>query len=217
MNDPQCLVCREPATRIAVDQLLAEKCTIREIARRVQRSKSSIARHSKHSEKTGRRGGRSKASDLSQAGQGRCKACGLVADATDPPALLRRSERLLWIAENAAARAQADDDLRLMLQAVDRANKSLETLLRAAGVIGGDTTVVVNAGQREQLSAQEAVHAIVSAIADPRLVPALLEHIAAALDGETWPKAIDVTPIEPPAEALPAADSNRDGVSGTAA
>ena len=31
-----------------------------------------------------------------------------------------------------------------MLQAVDRANKSLDTLLRAAGVIGGDGSVTVN-------------------------------------------------------------------------
>jgi hypothetical protein len=37
----------------------------------------------------------------------------------DAQSLLRRAERVLWIAETIAAQAQRDDDARLALQAVD--------------------------------------------------------------------------------------------------
>jgi len=78
---------------------------------------------------------------------GRCSTCGFASDATDPQALLRRAEKLLGLAEAIAAQAQADNDARLTLMAVDRANKSLETLARATGMIGGDG-ITVNIDQR---------------------------------------------------------------------
>jgi hypothetical protein len=65
--------------------------------------------------------------------------------ATDAETLLRRAERLLWLAETIAAQAQKDDDARLALQAVDRARASMETMMRATGMIGGDVTVTVDA------------------------------------------------------------------------
>lgn len=66
---------------------------------------------------------------------------------TDAESLLKRAERLLWIAETIAAKAQADDDARLALQAVDRARAALETMMRATGQIGGDgtSTTVIDA------------------------------------------------------------------------
>ncbi len=66
---------------------------------------------------------------------GRCDACGLSRDEIEPEALLRRAERILWLAETIAARAHAEDDSRLVLQAVDRARAALETMLKATGAI----------------------------------------------------------------------------------
>jgi hypothetical protein len=64
---------------------------------------------------------------------------------------MRRAERILWIAETIAAQAQRDDDARLALQAVDRARSSLETMMRATGLIGGDATVTVNVDYGKQV------------------------------------------------------------------
>lgn len=144
-GDPQCQVCKEAATRIAVDQLREQNLSIRAVAQRVRRSKSSVERHLKHAEKPSRRGKRAKreaASQAGRAGQDRCESCGVSMTSTDPEALLKRAERLLWIAETIAAKAQADDDARLALQAVDRARAALETMMRATGQIGGDGTTV---------------------------------------------------------------------------
>jgi hypothetical protein len=74
---------------------------------------------------------------------GRCSACGLSATAADAESLMRRAERLLGIAEEIAAKAKRDDDARLALMAVDRARASLEVMMRASGMIGGDVTVNV--------------------------------------------------------------------------
>jgi hypothetical protein len=69
---------------------------------------------------------------------------------TDAQSLLRRAERILWIAETIAAQAQRDDDARLALQAVDRARSSLETMMRATGLIGGDSQFTVQIDARQQ-------------------------------------------------------------------
>ncbi|MHB8433259.1 MAG: hypothetical protein ACYDCA_06620 [Candidatus Tyrphobacter sp.] len=66
----------------------------------------------------------------------------------EPGSLLKRAERILWIAETIAAQAQRDDDSRLALMAVDRARSALETMMRATGMIGGDGQVVVNVDAR---------------------------------------------------------------------
>ncbi|HEX4014106.1 MAG TPA: hypothetical protein VHX17_09500 [Candidatus Cybelea sp.] len=84
---------------------------------------------------------------------GRCAVCGLSATETDAASLMRRAERVLWLAETIAAQAQRDDDSRLALQAVDRARGALETLMRATGLIGGDAQVTVQVDARRQLMA----------------------------------------------------------------
>ncbi|MGA8475811.1 MAG: hypothetical protein WB681_12185 [Candidatus Cybelea sp.] len=72
---------------------------------------------------------------------------------TDPQSLLRRAERLLWLAETIAAQAQRDDDARLALQAADRARSALETMMRATGLIGGDQQINVTVDARRQVMA----------------------------------------------------------------
>lgn len=83
------------------------------------------------------------------AGEARCSACGISGDAADPQALLRRAERLLWLAESIAAKARKDDDARLSLIAVDRARLALEVLMRAHGMLAPDAAVTVNVDQRK--------------------------------------------------------------------
>jgi hypothetical protein len=60
---------------------------------------------------------------------------------------------LLWLAETIAAQAQKDDDARLALQAVDRARASMETMMRATGMIGGEQ-VNIHVDARTQVAAK---------------------------------------------------------------
>jgi hypothetical protein len=157
-SEPRCLVCNDAATRVAVNELNAQGLSIRDIAGRVKRSRSSVHRHIEHStrEKPGASGKRSVGRALSHAGrvaEGRCPTCGLSMTETDPQSLLRRAERLLWLAETIAAQAQRDDDARLALQAVDRARSALETMMRATGLIGGDQQINVTVDARRQVMA----------------------------------------------------------------
>lgn len=158
MKNSQCSICTDAGAKIAVDELVAKGETIRAIAGRVRKTRSAIHRHLSHvapeklaaAGKTGRHG------SASQAGRqigGRCSSCGLSLTETDAQSLMRRAERILWIAETIAAQAQRDDDSRLALQAVDRARSSLETMMRATGMIGGDGAVTVQIDARRQLMA----------------------------------------------------------------
>lgn len=78
---------------------------------------------------------------------GRCSTCGLLASDPDPKALLSRAERLLWLAENIAAKAQRDDDARMVLQAIDRARPMLEQLLKVYGMLQPDGVPIIDQRQ----------------------------------------------------------------------
>lgn len=81
---------------------------------------------------------------------GRCEACGIAVDAADAESLLRRAERLLFLAEQIAVKARNEDDARLSLMAVDRARSALEVLMRAHGMLSGDQQINVTIDQRQQ-------------------------------------------------------------------
>lgn len=55
----------------------------------------------------------------------------------------------MFHAETIVARASADEDYRLMLQAIDRARSAMELVMKAVGMIGGDGAVTVNVDQRK--------------------------------------------------------------------
>lgn len=154
-REPRCSICQSAAARTAVDALIAQGKSIRDVAGQTKCTRSSIHRHVGHSsrEKTGgasrKSGGSATSSQARRISAGRCSTCGLSAGETDAQSLLRRAERILWIAETIAAQAQRDDDARLALQAVDRARSSLETMMRATGLIGGDGQVTVNVDARK--------------------------------------------------------------------
>jgi hypothetical protein len=127
-------------------------------------TKSTVFRHLRKQEKdydkaAGAGAKRKRFKRNESATPGRCASCGFSSEATDAASIVRRSERLLWVAEGIAARAQADNDARLALMAVDRGNKSLELLARETGVIGGDG-VTVNIDQRKVEIATAAVQSL---------------------------------------------------------
>lgn len=81
---------------------------------------------------------------------GRCQECGTQLEDANPQSLVKRAERLLWLAETIGAKAQKDDDARLALQAVDRARASLEQLLKVHGLLQPDGAVTIHVDQRKQ-------------------------------------------------------------------
>lgn len=88
----------------------------------------------------------------SSAENGRCRECdGLLTEIAedgkiDGKSLVWRAERLLHTAETIALQAKDAGDARLCLASVDRAQRSLDSLLKVAGLIGAD--VQVNIDQR---------------------------------------------------------------------
>ena len=104
------------------------------------------------------------------------------AEATTPEALLRRAERLLSLAEGIAASAQASDDARLALMAVDRASKALELLMKAHNMLGSDAANVVvtlNAEQRHVQTFSEALQAVLTEIPERERATLLRAFLAA--------------------------------------
>lgn len=140
----------------------AEGISLGDLAFRWSLSKASVHRHvtnhiprekgEKRTNSLGNKGPRIKAAPTSRnAEDGRCSSCGQVTgdgEALEPKALVRRAERLLNLAEGIALRAEADNDNRLCLMSLDRAQRSLDSLLKVAGLIGAD--VQVNIDAREQ-------------------------------------------------------------------
>jgi hypothetical protein len=141
-KEPKCLVCTNPATRVAVEELRAKGASIRDIESRLHRSRSSIARHLKHAENprlaVGRRRRRQLAQPRRWKADGRCPTCGVLPDDPDPKALIRRAERALHYAETILMKAIEEKDDRLALQALDRVRTSLEQLMKVHGMLHPD-------------------------------------------------------------------------------
>lgn len=187
-REPKCLVCGEPATKIAVDQLRAQGSSIRDIAEKVGRSSSSVGRHVLHSkEPAGKKLANSKArSNRAESAQtGRCPTCKQIVGESDqmlaPPEIVKRAERVLFISEGIAAQAQAGEDLRLCLNAVDRCQRSIDTLARISGLLQPDSSTTVNIAidnrrKSEALLAQLTIEELRSlAEGKPLALPATIE------------------------------------------
>jgi hypothetical protein len=208
-RDPQCTICADKATRIAVDRLSSEGRSQRDIAKAIGVSKSAIHRHQHHARKPGAKAKRARQQKSVQADpganrrrknkavQGRCVACGLIPDGVDTQTLLRRAERLLGIAEGIAAQATADEDSKLALMAVDRANKALDTLARATGMIGdGGANVTVNVGAQQTVKTfEEGLRIVLAQIEDDRRKSAVLSYLSAARAGRDFPDFGSLPPV----------------------
>jgi hypothetical protein len=113
---------------------------------------------------------------------GRCTACGLLtgegSESLTPADITRRAERVLNISENIAARAEASEDSRLALLAVDRCQRSIDTLAKIAGMIRQDIRVEVKAPSRYDSWPRERLQA--------------LQTVSDALDaGDVMPDALE--------------------------
>jgi hypothetical protein len=141
-KEPKCLVCTNPATRVAVEELRAKGASIRDIESRVHRSRSSIARHLKHAENPRLAVAQRQRRQLTQPRRwkidGRCPTCGVLGDDPDPKALIRRAERALHYGETIVMKAVEDKDDRLALQALDRVRTSLDQLMKVHGLLHPD-------------------------------------------------------------------------------
>ena len=84
---------------------------------------------------------------------GRCPTCdqltGEGQEALTPEAIVKRAERILHVSESIALKAQDADDSRLALLAVDRCQRSIDTLAKIAGLLKPDVTVI---DQRQTLN-----------------------------------------------------------------
>jgi len=83
---------------------------------------------------------------------GRCPTCEQLTGENDgslaPENIVKRAERILHISESIAIRAQEGDDSRLALLAVDRCQRSIDTLARIAGLLKSDISVNIDARQQ---------------------------------------------------------------------
>lgn len=189
-----CSICAHPELA-TITKALAQGVSYRDISSRYKITAASVHRHAARCLRLVRRSEKSGASQT-QAGnrdssrfdsEGRCQSCGLSTTETDAASLMKRAERLLWIAETIAAQAKEADDSRLALQAVDRARAALETMMRATGLIGGDSmTVIVNAQQRAEMTYREALEIVVNQIDGEKRQVEALRIWTAFLEGHDY-------------------------------
>jgi hypothetical protein len=157
----QCSICSHPQGA-AISKDLAAGASIRSAASRFGVTPAAVHRHlggclkvtrrEKAPEKPGRDRSSVKAGKVSrfapplqsEADEGRCDTCGISQADPKPDGLIRRAERLLWLAEQIAVKADRDEDARLALQAVDRARMGLEQLMKVHGLLGSDAITVDN-------------------------------------------------------------------------
>lgn len=164
----RCSVCRHPNLIEIQRAITSGSIPLSALAFQYGLSKPSLSRHAiNHMGREPRSNGTSK--DLSDSNRlpyktpgvkgktvsrsvsdGRCPTCLQSVESEDltPESIIRRSEKLLSVAERIAIQAEANDDSRLALLAIDRAQKSLDSLAKIHGLIGADT--VVNIDNRQQ-------------------------------------------------------------------
>ena len=118
----------------------------------------------------------------------RCESCGglttlLESESLDGKQLIWRAEKLLHLAEKIALEAKDAGNARLCLIALEKAQKSLETLLRVAGLLKPESVVVdartVNVYQSWPTPSLEALNAFHEALASGASVT---EAMAAVTD-----------------------------------
>jgi|HubBroStandDraft_4_1064222.scaffolds.fasta_scaffold183712_1 hypothetical protein len=146
----------------SISKEIAAGVSFGELSLRYGPSKASLHRHAKGCLKIQRRGERkpnnlktlaargcpSKGAALARFAPdaGRCDRCGQLTSggegtALDSKSIVLRAERLLFLGENVALRAEQNEDSRLALLAVDRCQKSVEMLAKVAGLLKPDFLV----------------------------------------------------------------------------
>jgi|HubBroStandDraft_4_1064222.scaffolds.fasta_scaffold00010_5 hypothetical protein len=116
---------------------------------------------------------------------GRCPTCeqltGENVGALAPEQIVKRAERILHVSESIALKAQDENDSRLALLAVDRCQRSIDTLARIAGLLKPDVLVdnrsVTNLYATWTTDALEALEGFHSALAAGATVAEAVEAL----------------------------------------
>lgn len=186
----KCSTCSHPEL-VAIQLEVAQGVPYSDLGARYGLQKSSISRHfanhvprgnaATRSHSRGRKDGAAVKDSATSRSTGRCESCGQVTndgEALEPQALVRRAERLLNVAEGIALRAEADNDNRLCLMSLDRAQRSLEALLKVAGLLKPEHVIVerqVNIYAEWTDSALQCLSALHDALASGTPVPEALK------------------------------------------
>ena len=153
-----CTICSSPDL-VAIQKLITENVPLLDIVARFPAvKKSALSRHSiNHMGRKGTGGHASRAQGIrtskgparkSHPVDGRCPTCEQLTGENDgslaPENIVKRAERILHIGERIALKAEAGDDSRLALLAVDRCQRSIDTLAKIAGLLKPDQTIIDN-------------------------------------------------------------------------
>jgi hypothetical protein len=192
MSGRPCSVCNsESLQNITLD--IGQGIPFSELAIRYGLKPSSLQRHAARHQGLHRGSGNNQAGHRNLRGRnivgkktrpetGRCTACGLLtaegSESLTPADITRRAERVLNISEGIALKAEASEDSRLALLAVDRCQRSIDTLAKIAGMIRQDIRVEVKAASRYDSWPKERLQA--------------LQTVSDALDaGDVMPDALE--------------------------
>ena len=174
MSGRACSICVHPEVG-AIQRLVGEGVPLVDVCSRFERiKKSALHRHmTLHTGRpTGKKGARdsgirtSKGPATKSLPDGRCPTCEQLTGENDgslaPENIVKRAERILHISESIALKAEAGDDSRLALLAVDRCQRSIDTLARIAGLLKPDSLTVIDNRTVNQFASwpTEAVRAI---------------------------------------------------------
>jgi hypothetical protein len=155
-----CSTCASPRLAEISKDLARNSASLRDLAARYGLTPSSLQRHRANCLLEGKHARRGR-KNLTPEGikpkkriesDGRCPTCDQMTGegnaALTPEQIIKRAERVLYLSEKIAAKAESNDDARLALSAVDRCQRALEGLMKATGLIGAD--VQVNIDNRQQ-------------------------------------------------------------------
>lgn len=155
-----CSTCASPRLAEISKDLARNSASLRDLAARYDLTASSLQRHRANcllEGKNARRGRKNLTPEGTKPkkrieSDGRCPTCDQMTgegnNALTPEQIIKRAERVLYLSEKIAAKAESNDDARLALSAVDRCQRALEGLMKATGLIGAD--VQVNIDNRQQ-------------------------------------------------------------------
>lgn len=191
----KCSICAHPQASAINLALGRDRGSKSEVAVRFGVSESSVQRHRANHlglGKTPTRGPKNKtagnaAPNARFDSDGRCPTCDQLTgegdEALEPKHIVKRAERILHVSESIALKAQDDNDARLSLLAVDRCQRSIDTLARIAGLLKPETTIIDNRTQNlyagwstPALQALDVFHSILASTQDVR---AAIDAVAA--------------------------------------
>lgn len=159
-----CSVCGHAATA-AISKALLAGDSIRAVASRFACTPAATGRHLRGCLRTNRRekneGDPRTPGEVADSSRfdsdGRCRSCGQLGPEVDSrqldaPAILRKAEALLARSSRVADQAETDGNWQMVLAAVDRCQRGLDMLAKAAGLLQPDNSTTIIDARRQQVA-----------------------------------------------------------------